>query len=123
MLKTYETKPQVKVNVNYMPAVCHNMTCDYTYVDPVGTIDSFTYHTANKSLNVTGTKLPNMTDVESITFAQAFCNVTDNTTVIKTNVSETITNADNTTTTVTTEYVTAFACVLNRTETAGNWHP
>jgi hypothetical protein len=36
MLKTYETEPQVIVKVKDLPAVCHNLTCDFTYTEPVG---------------------------------------------------------------------------------------
>jgi len=32
--KTYETKPQMIVSVDGLPAVCHNLTCDYTYSVP-----------------------------------------------------------------------------------------
>ena len=35
-LKTYEEKPQVVVKVDDLPAVCHNMTCDFSYIEPVG---------------------------------------------------------------------------------------
>lgn len=68
-MKTYETKPQVMVTVNNMPAVCKNLTCDYSYVDAVGQIDTFTYTSANKTLYVTGTKLPLLTNVTKVTYA------------------------------------------------------
>ena len=38
LLKTYETKPQVIVNIGGEPAVCDGMACDFTYLDPVGEI-------------------------------------------------------------------------------------
>lgn len=34
MLRTVETKPQVIVTVDGLPAVCHNLTCDFTYTIP-----------------------------------------------------------------------------------------
>jgi hypothetical protein len=43
MLKTYETEPQVLVQIGDLPAVCHNLTCDYTYVEAVGEITAFTF--------------------------------------------------------------------------------
>jgi hypothetical protein len=33
-LKTHETQPQLIVSVNGEPAVCHNLTCGYAYVEP-----------------------------------------------------------------------------------------
>jgi hypothetical protein len=43
MLRTYETKPQIKVQVGDYPAVCKNLECDYHYIEPVGLITNFTY--------------------------------------------------------------------------------
>jgi hypothetical protein len=43
MLRTYEVKPQLLVSVDDLPAVCHNMACDFTYMPPVGNVKSFTY--------------------------------------------------------------------------------
>jgi hypothetical protein len=61
MLKTFETKPQLIVNVGdngQFPAVCHNMTCDFSYIVPVGEITDFTFTAATKTLQLTGTKFP-----------------------------------------------------------------
>lgn len=49
-LRTYEEKPQVIVSVGEQPAVCHNMTCDFTYTKPVGEITSSTYDQATRKL-------------------------------------------------------------------------
>lgn len=62
-LRTYEKKPQLIVNVGDQPAVCHNMTCDFTYLTPVGEITSATYDQASKKLVIQGTNLPTNTDV------------------------------------------------------------
>jgi hypothetical protein len=32
MLKTIETKPQLIVEVNGLPAACHNLSCDFSYI-------------------------------------------------------------------------------------------
>jgi hypothetical protein len=57
-LKTYEEKPQLIVKVGGEPAVCHNMTCDFTYTEPHGEITGVTYDKASKKLTITGTNLP-----------------------------------------------------------------
>jgi hypothetical protein len=76
MLRTYETKPQVIVNVNDMPAVCKNLTCDFTYTTPVGEITAFTYDTASKVVVLTGTAFPEkQTDIQKIMFALTECKI------------------------------------------------
>lgn len=42
-LRTHETQPQLIVSVNGEPAVCHNLTCGYAYVEPQGEITGFTF--------------------------------------------------------------------------------
>jgi hypothetical protein len=62
--KTYETKPQMIVSVNEQPAVCHNLTCDYTYSLPSGSVDSFTFTESSNVLSIIGTDLPSiLTDI------------------------------------------------------------
>ena len=76
MLKTYETKPQVIVNVNDMPAVCHNLTCDFTYTTPVGEVTAFTYATATRVVVITGTAFPAAhADIQVIKFALTECTI------------------------------------------------
>ena len=58
MLKTFEEKPQIVVEVDGLPAVCHNLTCDFTYIEAVGEIASFTYDEGTNELVVVGTGLP-----------------------------------------------------------------
>lgn len=60
-LKTYEEKPQVVVSVDGEPAVCHNMTCDFTYVEAAGEVTTATFDPATKKLVITGTALPTLT--------------------------------------------------------------
>lgn len=43
MLNTYETKPQMIVNVGTQPAVCAGMNCDYKYHASVSEITDFMY--------------------------------------------------------------------------------
>jgi len=41
MIHTDEVLPQVKVSVNGLPAVCKNLTCDYTFIESPYEITSF----------------------------------------------------------------------------------
>jgi hypothetical protein len=101
MLKTYETLPQVLVTIGDLPAVCHNGTCNYTYVDAVGEIASFTYDAAAGTLNIVGTSLPiNVTDITSVTFAHSTCTI-DASTYSETNID----------------------CTLDRTPVCGDFSP
>ena len=50
MLRTYETKPQVIVNVGEYPAVCKNLSCDFHYIVPEGEVTSFTYNNNGRQL-------------------------------------------------------------------------
>jgi hypothetical protein len=66
------------------------MTCDFAYVDPVGSISSFSYNTATKKLTIVGTDLPtSVADIASIEFAKTNC-VVDSSTVSATGVSCTL---------------------------------
>jgi hypothetical protein len=86
MLKTYETKPQVLIEVDGLPAVCTGSNCDYQFVEPVGEITSFTFSEATNRLVITGTNLPSVaTDIQSIEFAKSSCTV-DTTTLSATNI-------------------------------------
>ena len=99
MLKTYETKPQVIISVGDLPAVCHNTTCGFDYVEPEGEITAFT-HTGTK-LTFTGTALP--TDPEfyqRVMYAYSECTID----------AATVT-------------ATGFECELVRAETCGSWKP
>lgn len=100
-LRTYETKPQVIVTVGDDPAVCHNMTCDFKYIEPVGEVTDFTFDESTKKLVITGVALPSvMGDLVSVEYALSFCTV------------------DETTLTDTT-----IECTLNKDPTCGDWSP
>lgn len=72
MLETYEEKPQMLVEIDDMPAVCHSMDCGFTHIPAVGSITSFTL--SGSTLTVTGTDLPdNISKIQSITIAQSSC--------------------------------------------------
>jgi len=58
MLRTYETEPQLIVTVGGTPAVCHNMTCDVTYIDTEGEITGSSFNSETGTLTITGTNLP-----------------------------------------------------------------
>jgi len=74
-LKTFEDRPQLIVSVNDLPAVCHNLNCNYTYVEPTGMkVTSFTYATDTRVLTLVGTDLPNTTaSLQHISFAKTLC--------------------------------------------------
>jgi hypothetical protein len=70
MLRTYETEPQLIVTVDGQPVVCHNLTCDVTYIDPVGEITGSTFSESTRLVTITGTNLPtSLSDYQDINFA------------------------------------------------------
>lgn len=93
MLKTYETEPQVLVQIGDLPAVCHNLTCDYAYVEPVGEISAFTFNQDAGTLNIVGSSLPsNSSNITSVTFAHSTCTI-DESTRTETNIDCTLDRA------------------------------
>lgn len=89
-IRTYEEEPQLIVTVNDVPAVCHNLSCNFTYVEPVGEITAFTYDHSTKVLVITGTDLPNVTsNISSVDFAHTHCTI-DDTTLSDTNLECTL---------------------------------
>jgi len=58
MLKTYETKPQLIVEVGGLPAACHNLSCDFSYIPNVGSVTAFEFTESTKKLVIQGTDLP-----------------------------------------------------------------
>ena len=100
-LRTYETEPQVIVTVNEEPAVCHNLTCGFKYIEPTGEISSFTFDESTKKLVITGVDLPSVIeDITSVEYALSYCTV-DASTVSATNIE----------------------CTLNQDPTCGDWTP
>jgi len=90
MLRTYERNPQVLVSVDNLPAVCHNLTCDLSYILPEGNITAFTYTESTKKVVVTGVGLPSdITNITSVEFAQSLCTV-DTSTLSATNLECTL---------------------------------
>jgi hypothetical protein len=72
MLETYEEKPQMLVEIDDMPAVCHSMDCSFTHIPAVGEITEFTV--TDTKLTVKGTNLPdNTSKIQSIMIAQSTC--------------------------------------------------
>jgi len=77
MLRTYETQPQVIVNVGDYPAVCKNLTCNFHYIEPEGEVTAFTYTAGTKELQLTGTNLPaNASMIRHVEFAHSYCTLT-----------------------------------------------
>jgi len=90
MLKTYETKPQLLVSVGDLPAVCHNLTCDFTYTAPIGEITAFTFDAATNQVVITGTDFPTaVEDIRNVKFAKSTC-VVDAATLTATNIECTL---------------------------------
>jgi len=90
MLKTYETEPQVIVTVDGLPAVCHNLTCNFTYIAAVGEVTAFTFTESTRRLSLTGTSFPtNSSDIRSIEFAKSEC-VLDTSTLTSTSLQCTL---------------------------------
>jgi hypothetical protein len=81
--------------------VCHNLTCDFTYILAEGEITAFTYTAATKLLVITGTNLPSIiSNISSVEYALAYCTV-DEATLTATNVE----------------------CTLNQEPTCGDYKP
>jgi hypothetical protein len=79
-LRTFEEKPQLIVTVNDVPAVCHNLTCDFNYTEPVGEISNFLFNHNTNVLTLEGESLPNITDdIQSIKFAHTNCVIDEST--------------------------------------------
>ena len=101
LLRTVEDKPQLIVEVDGLPAVCHGLACDFSFVEAVGVITSFTFTEATSLLTVVGTNLTtNMTEIQNLTFAHAAC-VIDEATLT----------------------ATGFQCTLDRAPTCGSYAP
>jgi len=76
MLRTYETKPQVIMHVDGLPAVCHNLTCDFTYTIPHGEVTGFAYNLNTKELYLVGIDLPlNLSSIRHVEFAHSLCSI------------------------------------------------
>lgn len=75
MLNTFETKPQLIVNVDGKPAVCHNMTCSFEYIPAIGSVSAFTFDLATKKLTVSGLSFPGDEGYKNVRFAQSICNI------------------------------------------------
>jgi hypothetical protein len=72
--------------------VCHNLTCDFTYTEPVGDVTAFTFDLATKNLILTGSGFPiQTTDIRSVTFAKTNC-VVDQATLTATHLECTLDN-------------------------------
>lgn len=87
MLRTFETKPQLMVTVDGLPAVCGELQCDFAYINATGNITSFTYDTGSRMLQISGVNLTNSTDgIQNVSFGLTNCSV-DNSSVTNTSLS------------------------------------
>ena len=46
------------MNVGDLPAACHNLTCNYKYIETNGQVQSFTFDQASSLLTLNGINLP-----------------------------------------------------------------
>ena len=68
------------MTVDNVPAVCHNLTCDFTYTEPVGEVTGYGYNHVTKRLTLEGASLPNVTsNISSVFFAHTHCTVDEST--------------------------------------------
>ena len=74
MLRTAHEKPQIRVKVDGMAAVCAGLMCDYVYEDPQGLITGFSVNGLDVSIQ--GTNLPS--ELISVRLSQTNCEVTSN---------------------------------------------
>lgn len=80
MMRTYETQPQVIVKVGELPAVCHNLTCNFKYTTPVGEVTAFTYTARSRQLQLTGVDLPaTVSTIRHVEFAHSLCTIDEST--------------------------------------------
>jgi hypothetical protein len=106
MLETYEEKPQMIVEVDHMPAVCHSMDCGFMHIPAVGEITGFTFSSSTNKVTITGTDLPdNISKLQSMNFARSPCTP---------NPSDAVTGALS---------GTSIECTLTREPTCGTWIP
>ena len=85
------------VTIDDRPAVCHNLDCDFEYVDAVGEVTEFTFDSGTKTLVVEGTDLPLPAEIEEVWYANKLCVVDASSTA------------------------TYLTCVLSETEECGTW--
>ena len=72
MLVTAATRPQVRVDIDGVPAACRNLNCDYLYVTPAAEVTAIAYDSVNQVLSVTGVNLPT-TDLKSLSLGDVVC--------------------------------------------------
>jgi hypothetical protein len=103
MLYTYETLPQVSVTLGpeSLPAVCHNLTCSFSYTDQESELTSFTYTASTRLLTVTGTNfMTNIDKYQRVEYAKSSCTID----------VESMKGA-------------GFECTLDKTPTCGDYKP
>jgi hypothetical protein len=71
LIYTDEVLPQVIVTVDGLPAVCKNLTCDFTYIESPYEIESFSIDGDEHVLTIEGTSLPE--EIKSVRFTNVDC--------------------------------------------------
>lgn len=70
--------------------MCHNLTCDFTYIQPVGEVTAFTFDQSTSKLVLTGTDMPSLIgDIDKVEFALSKCTI-DESTISATNLECTL---------------------------------
>ena len=89
------------VKVGELPAVCHNLTCDFKYTVPVGEVTAFTYTARSRQLELTGVNLPSDRSlIRHVEFAHSLCSIDEST----------ITNS-------------SLTCTMDHEPVCGDWLP
>jgi hypothetical protein len=73
MLMTMHDKPQVKVTVDGMPAVCASTKCDYEFMESPSTVTGV--EVSNLDVIITGISLPYGEEIESVRMSKTDCTV------------------------------------------------
>jgi hypothetical protein len=61
------------VTVEGLQAACHNLTCDYVYIESESEVQSYVYAPLKKTIEVEGVNLPKSSEITSLSFAEAKC--------------------------------------------------
>lgn len=122
MIHTDEVLPQVKVSVNGLPAVCKNLTCDFSYIESSYEITAFSLDDSEQTLTIEGVSLPE--NITSISFTNVDCTDYVFDQVTETSTVDSTDEFGNVTTTEVTEVVgVTITCSMADALTGGSFLP
>lgn len=114
--------PQVIVTVDGLPAVCKNLTCDFTYIESPYEITSFSIDENEEILTLEGVSLPE--DILSISFTNVACeDITFDQQTESTTTNTTDDEGNEVTEEVVTVISTTITCTMSDILTAGSFYP